>query len=148
LLCLMVILTNSNHQHNGMEGPKRLNVKLILKSIYIYIYIYICVCVCVCVCARACIFSILDFEVEISMYNKCQYEVAIFAAWWEICLSHFNRGETDSKTEVKWYWRGKLNYLEKTLCYFIHLPPVLYIILAIYSAVKWNSSFHHFGYAY
>jgi len=99
-------------------------------------------------CVYIYIFSVLDFEVEINMYNKCHHEVAIFTAWWELCLSYFNHGETDSKTEVKWYWWGKLNYLEKNLSYFIHLPPALYVILAIYIAVKWNSSFHHFGYTY
>ena len=50
--------------YKGCQTNKRLNVKLILKSIYIYIYIL----------------SVLDFEAEINMYNKCQHEVAIFTA--------------------------------------------------------------------
>lgn len=39
--------------------------------------------------------------------------------------------------------REKLNYMEKNMSYFIHLPSALYIILANYSAVTWNSSLHH-----
>ena len=32
LLCLTAILTNSNHQHNGMEGTKKMNI-------FIFIYL-------------------------------------------------------------------------------------------------------------
>jgi len=31
-------------------------------------------------CVYIYIFSVLDFEVEINMYNKCHHEVAIFTA--------------------------------------------------------------------
>ena len=84
LMCLVISIIDSDDYHfclakcenkyqytkfrtsmyKGCQTNKRLNVKLILKSIYIYIYIL----------------SVLDFEAEINMYNKCQHEVAIFTA--------------------------------------------------------------------
>ena len=113
-------------------------------NIYIYIYICVCVCVCIYVCIYIYIyiyiyiFTVLDFEVEImSVSMKWQYSLLDGNYAYLISITE--------KQTARHRWndieREKLNYLEKNLSYFIHLPPALYIILAIYSDVKCNFHF-------
>ena len=94
-------------------------------NIYIYIYIYICVCVYIYVYIY--IYIYLHCSWFWSRNNECQHEVAIFTAWWELCLSHFNHRETDSKTQVKWYWEGKTELLgEKPVLFHSSATSTLY----------------------